>query len=1255
MGILSGNRSKCACGRLLALCLLFSGALTFGAATTPEQAQAAVTGWLKLDANPLGAALGQQIKEVKTFTDEAGATLYYVVNLQPSGFVLVSADDTIEPILAFSPVGAYDPSPGSPLFDIASQDQKGRIAAAKGAQAAIRQIAGARSAATGPQEKWVSLIAQASAEVATRGLASISDVRVEPLVQTRWNQKFDYDVSGYCYNYAIPKGYPCGCVATAMAQLMRTHEYPVSGVGTATFTVWVDNFPQPFRLYGGDGNGGAYDWTNMPYVPGRSATKAQRQAIGFLCHDAGAAVGMRYGATVSTASLSNAAKALKQTFHYGNAICASGFNSNIGASLPHMMNTNLDAGLPVLLGILGAGEGGHAIVCDGYGYVSTTLYHHLNLGWAYTPPNANSDLWYALPKIDAPQATAPFSIVRECVYNVYKSGSGELISGRVTDTSDAPLSGVSVAANGSASTATTNVHGIYAFRVASNTIYTMTASKSGYSFGSSKPVSTKQSLDGHSDTGNVWEVNLVGTPVVVPVPTISSVSPNSGPLLGGTSVTIVGTNFTGATSVDFGTVSATTFTVNSATQITATSPAQDNPGAVSVAVTIPGATATQTSAFTYTVSGPKPTVASITPKSGSPAGGTAVTITGTNFVTTGTTTVKFGSAAATAVTVTSATQLTCTAPGSAGIVDVKVINPDGQSATLTSAFTYLDTIALSKDVAVNGDSTSGNLYYYFDVPAGANLLKITTTTTVTDDILDMGVNGPQTGDYPSDVYSADVGSYSYSGNETVVFNASPVQSGRYYILVSRVQEGPAGAFSITATYTTGTKAAAPTLDFCVSGNGVTTGGSAIWVYGSDFTTTGTVKVTFGGLAATDVSVDGSAGIVYCTTPAHAAGAVNVVVTNPDGQSVGLAQGFTYTAPTLLTKDVSVSGSTGTGNVWQDTPYYFDVPAGISSVTVQTTNTTGDVVDMGMNGPAAGNWPGDAYTADVSAYTDSGNETVQFQFESPTSQAGRYYILVSAAAKAGPFTITATYNSPPAITSGPTGPQNMAYTGLPSAFSVAASDPENDALTYTWDFGDGSTGTGPSPSHVYAAAGTYNVVVAVSDPSGATATQNTSVTVSPVTVVPASSKRKFSLNFANGRDSLDITMTSFGGVTSNSNFGFGSFISKNAFCARTNGKAVTVSVGGSQIDRMTLFNGKASGMGRLTWNYKNYQMRYTVTKLVDLHTPLGLIGAANENIYVSRPLSVPIIFGIDGVFYGSSYGFNYTAKKYKIGKGVGTSP
>jgi hypothetical protein len=177
------------------------------------------------------------------------------------------------------------------------------------------------------------------------------------------------------------------------------------------------------------------------------------------------------------------------------------------------------------------------------------------------------------------------------------------------------------------------------------------------------------------------------TVVVSSGPGVTAVSPAGGMLAGGNSVTITGTNFTGATAVKFGTTDAAAFTVVSATQIAATAPAHSE-GTVDVTVTTPSDTSPAVSADQYTYQNPTPTVTEVSPPGGTLAGGTSVTISGTNF--TGATAVKFGTTAATVFTVVSATQITATTPASStGTVDVTITTPFGTSPTsMDDQYTY---------------------------------------------------------------------------------------------------------------------------------------------------------------------------------------------------------------------------------------------------------------------------------------------------------------------------------------------------------------------------------------------------------------------------------------------------------------------------------------------------------------------------------------------------------------------------------------
>jgi hypothetical protein len=169
-----------------------------------------------------------------------------------------------------------------------------------------------------------------------------------------------------------------------------------------------------------------------------------------------------------------------------------------------------------------------------------------------------------------------------------------------------------------------------------------------------------------------------------PAPTITSVAPATGLTTGGTAVTITGTHLTGATSVTFGGSSARTVTVVSPTKITAVTPTHA-PGKVTVAVTTPGGTASDATAFTYVY--PQPTITKVTPATGATTGGTSVTITGTHFI--GVTSVTFGGSAARTVKVVSTTEITAITPTHAAGKVAVTVTSSGGTYTDATAFTFV--------------------------------------------------------------------------------------------------------------------------------------------------------------------------------------------------------------------------------------------------------------------------------------------------------------------------------------------------------------------------------------------------------------------------------------------------------------------------------------------------------------------------------------------------------------------------------------
>lgn len=171
------------------------------------------------------------------------------------------------------------------------------------------------------------------------------------------------------------------------------------------------------------------------------------------------------------------------------------------------------------------------------------------------------------------------------------------------------------------------------------------------------------------------------------LPVITGVSPNTGSLAGGNSITISGSYLQGASAVMIGGIAATNVQPVDGVglQVTAVVPAGIQSGAANVQVTTLAGTGISLGLFTYLQA--PPTVGSISPNNGSHNGGTAVTITGTNFL--GTTAVQIGGVAVTSFVVVNATTITAVTGNhpAVGIVNVTVTTPNG-IGTGVGIYTY---------------------------------------------------------------------------------------------------------------------------------------------------------------------------------------------------------------------------------------------------------------------------------------------------------------------------------------------------------------------------------------------------------------------------------------------------------------------------------------------------------------------------------------------------------------------------------------
>lgn len=398
-----------------------------------------------------------------------------------------------------------------------------------------------------------------------------------------------------------------------------------------------------------------------------------------------------------------------------------------------------------------------------------------------------------------------------------------------------------------------------------------------------------------------------------PPPTITQVTPVSGPAAGGTTVTITGNNFQTGASVLFGTVAATSVNVVSATQIQAVTPARAA-GLVDVTVRNPdNQSATRVSAFTF-IAGP--TISSVSPASGPASGGTAVTITGTGFQSAS---VFFGGVAATSVSLFSSTQLVATAPaGSPGSVNVTVQNPDGQTATLANGFTYS---ALPAPIVTSVTPSSG--------PASGG-----TVVTINGMNFDNGI-GPNGGVLGVSFGAVPGQQLMFISSTQLQVTAPPNVGGPVDVVVINPDE-QSGSLQGGFTYIAG-----PTVSGVSPASGPLAGGTMVTISGTAFQAGATV--TFGSAAATGVVVV-SATQITATVPANPAGGVTVRVTNPDGQFGTLANGFTYlAAPTVTTLSPTsfstLGGTTVTINGTNFQPGAMVLLGGVASASVTFVSST----------------------------------------------------------------------------------------------------------------------------------------------------------------------------------------------------------------------------------------------------------------------------------------------------------------------------
>ena len=319
-----------------------------------------------------------RLLHVQQNSPEEAPLLYVFGDESGSGYTVIAGDDAASsPVLGYSATSTFTPD-NIPCCLRYWLDAYGQ------------QIATARQ--TPPS--------------ARKPIAKAKRVKILPLIVSKWNQSAPYN--NLCpIDQNTGKRCVTGCVATAMAQIMYYHKWPITGTGSHSYVCQGKNLSANFGAT-------TYQWDKMKDTYGYNESDPSN-AVATLMYQCGVAVEMKYTSEASSASLSS--DILTQYFRY-SARTANDFwvDGDIN-TLEDILYRELYAERPVL--ISGQGDqGGHQFICDGY----NDGYFHFNFGWG-----GWEDDYFLLTAIDTDNGS--FNEDLFITYGIQKPGEEQTIDG----------------------------------------------------------------------------------------------------------------------------------------------------------------------------------------------------------------------------------------------------------------------------------------------------------------------------------------------------------------------------------------------------------------------------------------------------------------------------------------------------------------------------------------------------------------------------------------------------------------------------------------------------------------------------------------------------------------------------------------------------------------------------------------------------------------------------------------------------------
>ena len=328
---------------------------------------------------------GAKSTQLTDLSNESGFPNLYIFNAEP-GFVVMAADDRVQPILGYSLTGKF-------VAEDMPSNVRGWL---QGYNDEIQSAIESQMIANSEIAKLWEELTEGNAK------AGKTTAVVNALVQTQWDQNGIYYYSGgqihifELYNNLCPYDYTAeertvtGCVATAMAQIMKYWDYPSQGIGSHSYT---PSTRPDLGVQSANFGATTYQWANMPNKLSMNSTTTQINAIATLMYHCGVSVDMMYdiGDNGGSGAYSeDIPYALNHYFNYkatANIKYRNSYSSNVWMN---MLKTELNTGRPIQYS--GSGSGGHAFICDGY---DSSNNFHFNWGWS-----GNNDGYYALSNLN---------------------------------------------------------------------------------------------------------------------------------------------------------------------------------------------------------------------------------------------------------------------------------------------------------------------------------------------------------------------------------------------------------------------------------------------------------------------------------------------------------------------------------------------------------------------------------------------------------------------------------------------------------------------------------------------------------------------------------------------------------------------------------------------------------------------------------------------------------------------------------------